>query len=178
MQPTYEKQSKTKLTATIVAVIVIAGIIILADHLKSSDNDAAPLTTTSASSGTALNSATSTGTSAGNSSSGSTSTTASSSAGYKDGTYSASSSYYVPHGYEQIQVSLTVKSGVITASSITNSESDPESARFQENFASSYKSYVVGQKLSSLQLGVISGASDTTQGFNDALSKIASEAQA
>jgi uncharacterized protein with FMN-binding domain len=162
----YERQSKAKLVASLAAVIVIAGIIIVADHEKS-ENRQGIVSTTAASS---LQSTTA--------SSNTSSTTSSTTTGYKDGTYSATSNYYVPHGTEDIQVSVTLKDGVITASSITNSESDPDSAQFQESFTSAYKSYVVGKNISGLSLNTISGASDTTQGFNDALSKIASEAQA
>jgi uncharacterized protein with FMN-binding domain len=162
----YERQSKAKLVASLAAVIVIAGIIILADHLKSKNtitgSVATGMTTSSMQSASSSNTAAS-------------SSTAST---YKDGTYSASSEYYVPHGTEDIQVSVTLKNGVITASSVTNSESDPDSAQFQGSFTSAYKSYVIGKSISGLSLNTVSGASDTTQGFNDALSKIASEAQA
>lgn len=106
------------------------------------------------------------------------SSSASASSGYKDGTYSASSDYYVPHGSENIKVTLTVQGGVVTNSSIANSENNGESALFQESFASEYKSYVVGKPVSSLQLNYVAGASDTTQGFNDALQQIKSQARA
>lgn len=88
---------------------------------------------------------------------------------YKDGTYSASSDYYVPHGSESIKVTLTISNGTVTDSSIQNSEYDNESAQFQQGFAAEYKSSVVGKPISSLQLDYVAGASDTTQGFNDAL---------
>jgi uncharacterized protein with FMN-binding domain len=97
---------------------------------------------------------------------------------YKDGTYTATSNYQVPHGSESIKVNLTLKGGVVTSSSVQNSENNFDSAQFQEGFAATYQSYVVGKKISGLQLGAISGASDTTAGFNEALSQIASQAQA
>jgi uncharacterized protein with FMN-binding domain len=100
------------------------------------------------------------------------------SSGYKDGTYSATSEYYVPHGSETIKVTLTVKDGNVTDSSVDNSEYDRESALFQEQFASEYKSSVVDKPISSLQLNYVAGASDTTQGFNDALQQIKTEARA
>ena len=79
---------------------------------------------------------------------------------------------------ESIQVNLTLKNGVVTDVSIQNSESDRESAAYQQDFASAYKSYVVGKQISGLRLGNVAGASDTTQGFDDAVSKIATQAQA
>jgi len=97
---------------------------------------------------------------------------------YKDGTYSASTTYYVPHGSESIKVTLTVKSGVVINSGITNSESDPESARFQEDFANEYQSYVVGKNIADIKLSYVAGASDTTDGFNQAVHNIANQAKA
>ncbi|HVV25959.1 MAG TPA: hypothetical protein VHC21_02925 [Candidatus Saccharimonadales bacterium] len=170
MLDTYEKHSRAKLIATIVALLVIAGVVVLADHLKSQsastvaqtsvNNSSAPV----ASGGAAANSP-------------STANTANSGT-YKDGTYTASSDYSVPHSDESIEVSLTLKNGVVTDTSIKNSESDGTSAEFQEEFAADYKSYVIGKPISSLRLSVIAGASDTTDGFNDAVQQIASKAQA
>ncbi|MGH7241538.1 MAG: FMN-binding protein [Candidatus Saccharimonadales bacterium] len=172
MLETYEQNSKKKLVATVLAVVVIAGVVILADALKSKSSTAD--VASQATSQTTASNTPETSTSASDTTA--TSTTASGS--YKDGTYSASSDYYVPHGDESIKVSLTLSSGTITNVSIDNSENDGNSAAYQEEFASVYKSYVVGKKISSLQLSNIAGASDTTQGFNEALSKITSEAQA
>ena len=99
------------------------------------------------------------------------------SSGYIDGTYTATSSYYVPRSTESIQVSLTLKNGIITDSSIKNSESNRESAQYQQSFASIYKSYVTGKNISGLNLSYVAGASDTTQGFDDAMSKIQNQAK-
>jgi hypothetical protein len=173
MLSTYERNSRLKLAATIVAVLVVAGIVVLADHLKSASNKVAATTTTSPTSETAASPATTSSAGSSDASSSSRSTGV-----YKDGSYTATSSYRVPPGSESIQVSVTLKNGVVTASSVRNSENDADSAQFQEEFAAAYKSYVVGKRISSLQLGVIAGASDTTAGFNEALSQIASQAQA
>ena len=104
--------------------------------------------------------------------------TSSSSSSIKDGTYTAQTEYSVPHGYENISVTLTIKNGTVTDSKITNSEDNPESASYQEEFSSTYKSYVVGKNVVSLRVPYVSGASDTTNGFNKAVSKIVSQAQA
>lgn len=181
MQNSYQSRAKAKLIATCVTLVVIAAIVLVADHMKTKPGAVAlsSNSTPSASSPAPAASSTtpsqdSTGT-APSTNSGSSS----SFSGYKDGTYTASSNYYVPHGSESIQVTLTVQNGVVTNSSINNSENDGESARFQEEFAADYKRYVVGQKLSSVSnLSIIAGASDTTQGFDDAVSQIISKAQA
>lgn len=97
---------------------------------------------------------------------------------FKDGTYSAASDYFVPPGTEQIKVTLTLKNNVVVDSQIANSESDGTSAQYQESFASVYKNYVVGRKVSDINLAYVAGASDTTIGFNDALQKIENQAKA
>lgn len=185
MLETYHTQAKRKLAATVVSLIIIAGIVVYVDHsgsLRSANTSgtaqtAASTSTTAPSSSGSSSGSSDSSSSSSSSGSSSNSSTSSGSSSYKDGSYSATADYYVPHGDESIQVMVKLQNGVITDASIQNSEGDPESARFQEDFAASYKSYVVGKSISSLQLGVISGASDTTQGFEDALSQIASKAQ-
>lgn len=171
MQPTVPRQATVKLLTTIAAVIIIAGLVVLADHLKSKTTPVATAAATPAK--PPVNQTTQP--SASNTTSSVPATLTSS---YKDGTYTATSNYYVPHGYENIQVSLTIKDGVVTDSSITNSESDRDSAAYQEDFASQYKNYVIGKSVSGLKLQVTAGASDTTQGFNDAVSQITAKAHA
>lgn len=179
MLDTYEQNSKKKLIATIVTVVVIAGIVVVADMLKnkSSIADVASQQTAQAVTPATDQAVTSTQTTNSADTSSSTATSTSSSA-IKDGTYSATADYYVPHGTESIKVNVTLSGGTITDVSIANSESDHDSAEYQAEFSSSYKSYVVGKKISGLQLSNVAGASDTTEGFNEALDKIAAEAQA
>jgi uncharacterized protein with FMN-binding domain len=180
MQQSYGNQSKAKVTGAILAVLVIAGIVLIADHFKSNTTAASTATTTSQTAATDTStpdSANDTSTSNTSSTATDTTTSASSSA-YRDGTYTATSDYYVPHGSEEISVKLTIANGIITDSTVTNSEGDRDSAEYQEDFVASYKSYIVGKSISGLSLSRVAGASDTTQGFNDALSQIADQAQA
>lgn len=161
---TYEQNSSAKLASIIIAVIVIAGVVLFADHMKrESAEQGGPQNVIATTSPASTTNAT---------------TTAPTSGGYKDGTFSASTRYYVPHGNEQITVNVTLQSGTITDVSIQNSEGDRDSAQYQEDFASVYKSYVVGKKISGLSLNTIAGASDTTAGFNAAIARISSQAQA
>jgi uncharacterized protein with FMN-binding domain len=169
MLDTYEKNSHRKLLATVISLVVIAGFVIFADHAKATVSVATNTATQQSTPATAPSTTTTTTTPV---------TTSSSSSGFKDGTFSATSSYYVPNSNESIGVSLTLKDGVITNASIQNSQGDRTSAAYQQSFTDSYKSYVIGKKISSLQLGSVGGASDTTQGFDDAVSQIASQAQA
>lgn len=170
MLQTHEQKSKIRLVTTVIAVLVIAGVVVLADHLKSQENTTATSSAnTTSSTNTETSNATDTTTTANSSTTSGT---------VKDGTYSASNSYTVPHGTEEIHVSVTLKNGVITDASVQNSESDFDSKQYQEEFTAGYKTKVVGKKISGLQISVIAGASDTTDGFNEALSEIAAKAEA
>ena len=97
---------------------------------------------------------------------------------YKNGTYTAVGSYDAPSGTEQITITLTIKDDVVTDASGSAGAYNRTSLRYENTFLSSFKQYVVGKNISSLQLGKISGASLTPQGFNDALSQIKSQAKA
>jgi len=169
MAPEKPKNTTIKITSAIVVILAVVLLTIASNATRTQQKSqsiiaSTPTTTTSTPSSTPTSATTST-------------TTATTSSGYKDGSYTATSDYYVPHGSEEIQVNVTLKNGIITGSNVENSEYDGESAQYQEGFASEYKSFVIGKKISGLELSYISGASDTTQGFNDALSKIRTEAE-
>lgn len=125
------------------------------------------VTTATASTPNAVTSATST-------SSGTTSTS-----GYKDGTYKASTSYYVPHGAtNSLTASVTISGGKVTTVTVNNNYSDQESAMYIDSFESAIKSAVVGHSINGLSLSRIGGASLTTQAFDDALATIRTDAKA
>lgn len=172
---THEQHSTRKLIATILSVLIVAGVVVILDHFRAESLQRAPVARVLPLTTTAVTPAAATTTSA---STAAITVTPVQSSGYTDGSFNASSDYYVPSGNETIKVMLTLKGGVVADAQISNSASNRESARYQQDFASVYKSYVVGKKISSLRIGVIAGASDTSQGFNDALSKIAAKAQA
>lgn len=97
---------------------------------------------------------------------------------YRDGRYSATGRYNSPGGEQTLTVSLTVKGGLITDSSVTGSATRGDSAEYQVMFIDNYKSQVTGRSIDSLFLTKVSGSSLTPQGFNDALVKIKAEAKA
>lgn len=175
MLDTYEQNGKKKLAAIVVGSLIVAGGVVVIDQSKGKTNASSQLTS--------LPTTDSDDTSAGSESTASATPTPTparsggSSGTYKDGTYTATASYRVPHSAEAIRVSLTLKNGAITAASVQNSEGDRESAEYQREFTARYKSHVVGQKIDSLNLNVIAGASDTTEGFNQAVSQISQQAQ-
>lgn len=96
---------------------------------------------------------------------------------YKNGIYSVTASYDSPAGSEDIGVSVTLKSDVIVDSSVTPMAGDGRSQKYQQAFIGGYKPYVIGKNIDSVNLDVVSGASLTPIGFNDALAAIKAKAQ-
>ncbi len=97
---------------------------------------------------------------------------------YKDGVYSVVGNYSSPAGAEQIDVNLTLKDGVVTAAEVTPQATVPLSQRFQGQFVSGYKAYVIGKKIDEISITKVSGSSLTPKGFADALAKIKAKAKA
>jgi uncharacterized protein with FMN-binding domain len=167
----YETRAKAKTVTAIIAIVVVVGLVVVIEILqnrsRATQNGAVATSTVAAptSSATPANGS-------------SASTAHSSTSTYKDGTYTADGQYYVPHGLEDIKVTLTVAGGVVTNSSIVNSQSNQDSQRYQEDFTSQYKSSVVGKNLAEIKLAYIAGASDTSAGFDAAVSQIRNQAQA
>ncbi len=95
---------------------------------------------------------------------------------YKDGIYSTMGNYTAPSGAESIDVTLTLKDGVVEAASVKANAENPISKKFQDGFVASYKSLVVGKKIADLSLSKVSGASLTTDGFNEALEELKTQA--
>lgn len=100
------------------------------------------------------------------------------SATYKDGTYSTEGNYASPGGPETIDVTLTVKDGVITEADVVANATNPGSVMWQGKFVEGYKAEVVGKNLADLELTKVSGSSLTPKGFNNALEEIRAQAVA
>jgi uncharacterized protein with FMN-binding domain len=96
---------------------------------------------------------------------------------YKDGTYTATGSYSSPGGQEQITLTVTLAGDKITATDAQTQAATPTSRQFQNEFINNYKPLVIGKNISSLKLTKVAGSSLTSKGFNDALSKIKTQAQ-
>lgn len=107
-----------------------------------------------------------------------TSSASASSTSYKDGTYTTTISYTVPHGYSNsVTASITISNGVVTATDVDNDYSDNESGMYIDSFNAAIKSAIVGQSIDGLSPSRIGGASLTTQAFDDALTTIRSNAK-
>ncbi|TLM76010.1 FMN-binding protein [Pseudarthrobacter sp. NamB4] len=97
--------------------------------------------------------------------------------GYKDGTYSADGNYVSPNGTETVGVQLTLASGKVTDVQITQHPSNPNTRKFQGEFAGGIADQVVGKNIDELNVSKVAGSSLTSGGFNQALEQIKSEAQ-
>jgi uncharacterized protein with FMN-binding domain len=96
---------------------------------------------------------------------------------YKDGTYSADGMYRSPNGTETVGVQLTLASGTVTDVTITQHPSNPNTGKFQGEFAGGIASQVVGRSIDELKVSKVAGSSLTSGGFNEAVEKIKAEAQ-
>lgn len=96
---------------------------------------------------------------------------------YKDGEYTAVGSYEAPPGMEKIGVTVTLKDGVITESSLDKLGKAEISKKMQAAFESGYKELVIGKKIDDIDLDVVAGSSLTPNGFENALDQIKKQAQ-
>jgi uncharacterized protein with FMN-binding domain len=102
---------------------------------------------------------------------------ASSGSGYKDGTYSADGNYVSPNGTETVGVQLTLASGTVTDVQITQHPSNPNTRKFQGEFAGGIADQVVGKNMDDINVSKVAGSSLTSGGFTQALEQIKTEAQ-
>ncbi|MET4588790.1 hypothetical protein [Arthrobacter sp. 754] len=109
--------------------------------------------------------------------SGTASSLASSGSAYKDGTYSADGTYVSPNGTETVGVELTLASGTVTAVNITQHPSNPNTRKFQGEFAGGIAAQIVGKSIDELNVSKVAGSSLTSGGFNKALETIKAEAK-
>jgi uncharacterized protein with FMN-binding domain len=96
--------------------------------------------------------------------------------GYKDGTYSADGNYRSPNGTETVGVQLTLANGTVSAVEITEHPSNPNTRKFQGQFASGIAEQVVGKSLDEINVSKVAGSSLTSGGFNQAVEAIKAQA--
>ena len=114
------------------------------------------------------------------SSSSSSATDAGSSAGsgsYKNGTYTEQGDYSSPGGQETISVSLTIKDDAVKAVTVKTVKADPTAQQYEAQFIGGISSAIVGKKIDDLHVTQVAGSSLTSQGFDDALTKIKADAK-
>jgi uncharacterized protein with FMN-binding domain len=143
------------ITALIVIVLVgIAATAVIVIH----NNSTGPSMTTTQTALTAADTATSTT--------------------YKDGAYNATGSYISPEGKESIELTVTLKAGIITSTSLVGDATHGDAKAYQAQFASGYKDLVVGRNIDRVALSRVAGSSLTSNGFNAALDQIKTNAKA
>lgn len=96
---------------------------------------------------------------------------------YKNGTYSSTVTYMAPPGNEKMGVTVTIANDKITSVNVQNMATDQTSSMYQNRFIGSVSSTVVGQSVNQMKLGVVSGASLSTNAFNNALVQIKAQAK-
>ncbi|MDB5162062.1 MAG: uncharacterized protein JWM52_570 [Candidatus Saccharibacteria bacterium] len=95
---------------------------------------------------------------------------------YKDGTYAATGAYSTPGGRESIEVTVTLAGNIITSTTLKSNAISGEAKEYQADFASGYKSLVVGKNIDEVSLSRVAGSSLTSNGFNTALEQIKTDA--
>ncbi len=96
---------------------------------------------------------------------------------FKDGSYSAIGTYNSPAGAEDIGVNVTVKEDVITDATVEVKATNPASKNWQTTVSKNIKSVVVGKKLNDVVLDKVSGSSLTPKAWNEAITKIQTQAR-
>lgn len=96
---------------------------------------------------------------------------------YRNGHYTATGHYLTPGGNESIAVSIDVEGDNVTASAVQVEATSPTARQFQQQFRTTIASQVASRPLSALSVSRVSGASLTSLGFNDALTRIRQEAK-
>lgn len=96
---------------------------------------------------------------------------------YKNGSYNVTTDYMTPAGKETLGVNISVNSDKVSSVEVTNMASDKTSKNYQNRFIASIQSQILGKTVDTASVGVISGASLTSNAFNQALMKIKAEAK-
>jgi len=98
---------------------------------------------------------------------------------YKDGTYVVELAYYAwPQLYEPMQTTITLKDGVIVDAIQKYATIDySHSIQYQRHFDSIYKNVVIGMPIGDAPIARVGQATETTDGFNEALELIKREAR-
>jgi uncharacterized protein with FMN-binding domain len=95
---------------------------------------------------------------------------------YTDGTYTEDAEYTSPGGTEQIEVTVTLADGVITEVEVVGDGDNPNSKRYQGEFADGIGDVVVGKSIDEISVDKVAGSSLTSSGFNDAIEEIKADA--
>lgn len=98
-------------------------------------------------------------------------------ASYEDGEYNAVATYVSPGGLQTIDLTVTIESNVIVATSLRSDGASGESQQYIDQFIDGYEIEVIGKNVNEVELSRVAGSSLTSTGFNDALSDIRDQAR-
>lgn len=96
---------------------------------------------------------------------------------YRDGEFTASGTYSSPDGTDEIDVSVTLRNGVIESVSVETNPKSTTGARHQQLFAEGIAGEVEGERIDEVEVGRVNGSSLTGAGFNQAIGRIRQEAR-
>lgn len=96
---------------------------------------------------------------------------------YKDGSYTEQGTYSSPGGQEVISVDLTIAADAVKAVEVSTVKADPTATQYEAKFIGGIGDAIVGKKIDDLNVTNVAGSSLTSQGFDDALTKIKSDAK-
>ena len=98
---------------------------------------------------------------------------------YADGVYVVEQEYYAwPNLFEPMQTTITLVDGIIVDAVQKYSTIDySHSIQYQRHFDSLYKDVVIGMPIDDAPIARVGQATETTDGFNDALEAIKAEAR-
>lgn len=102
--------------------------------------------------------------------------TGSASGEYNDGTYTADGAYQTPETLEEISVTLTLETGVVSEVTVTGDPQARETEQYQGEFIDGIAEEVVGVAIDDLDVSRVAGSSLTSGGFNSAVEDIKSQA--
>ncbi len=173
MEETKKNNHLPAIIGLVVIVLLASGAVVLSQQ-KSDQTDTTTATETSQTQPNTTASETSTPDTA----TANDASTTNTSGTYKNGTYSANARYSTPESTESIALTVTIQDGKVSDVSVQQTPQDRESREYQQMFADNYKSEVVGKDVASINLSRVAGSSLTSNGFNDALDTIRSQAQA
>jgi cytoskeletal protein RodZ len=94
---------------------------------------------------------------------------------YTNGTYRTQSTYRTPEGTYVMDVTLVIANDSVTSASLSF-DADGARSGYSKRFTSGYQNQVIGKNLEGLNLSRVSGASLTTNAYNNALNNIRSQA--
>lgn len=97
---------------------------------------------------------------------------------YADGAYTATGSYQTPESVEELTVTLTLAGDVVTAVEVVGNPTKAESERYQGEFIGGIAEVVVGKNVDELQVSRVAGSSLSSNGFNQAVEQIKTDAVA